>query len=537
MYPNLRFCGAGAALIVFALASTAWAHEVTYLGTVVAVEAIRVRVKTSDPETKREQTVWFVINKDTKVKRGEKFVSYADAAIMKGERIAVIVDHDAKTKMLAVEIRLADMDVAMAVMRNPPPASGAQAPSAPAMPAGHEMAGGQQMPGMNMGTEASGWHFRRDGVLYGLFNHQGGPRGGDEFVAPNWWMGMLMREKGSQQFGLNAMLSLDPATVGKSGYGEIFQVGEALDGKPLIDRQHPHDFFTQLVASWRTTLGEKTMLTFAGGPVGEPTLGPVAFVHRASAAGLVLAPLGHHTFDSTHISFGVATAALERGRWTFEGSAFNGREPDEDRWDFDFGAMDSVAGRVWFRPTEDWEIQVSSGHLREPEELEVGDVQRTTGSASWFRKQDTGFKAVTVGYGVNAAHGERRHGLFGEFTLEREANSVFGRAEFQQVETSLLLTDTIPSPSQPGETPRTVAAITVGGARRLLTWRGFEGALGAQLTFYGVPEPLKVTHGAHPVSFQAFFRLRLPAGNMGRMWNMRMSEGHKMEMDHGGGRQ
>jgi hypothetical protein len=51
------------------------------------------------------------------------------------------------------------------------------------------------------------------------------------------------------------------------------------------------------------------------------------------------------------------------------------------------------------------------------------------------------------------------------------------------------------------------------------------------LTFYGVPEPLKPTHGDHPVSFQVFFRLRTPAP-MGRMWNMRMSQpmSHEMQM-------
>ena len=206
--------------------------------------------------------------------------------------------------------------------------------------------------------QSAGWRLMQDGVVFGLFNHQGGPRGGDEFVVPNWWMGVWTRDSGPNQFGLNAMVSLDPATVGKSGYGEIFQVGEALDGKPLIDRQHPHDFFMQLAASWKRSIGDRTFLTIAGGPSGEPTLGPVAFIHRASAAGLVMAPLGHHTFDSTHVSFGVVTAALERGRWVFEGSVFNGREPDDERWDFDFGALDSFAGRVWFRPSEAWEVSV-----------------------------------------------------------------------------------------------------------------------------------------------------------------------------------
>src|SRR6266513_5654406 len=121
---------------------------------------------------------------------------------------------------------------------------------------------------MQMNMEPAGWQFMQDGVLFGVFNHQGGPRGGKEFKAPNWWMGMATRKAGSSQLTLNMMLSLDPATVGKRGYGEIFQAGEAVDGKPLIDRQHPHDLFMQLAASWRVPLSNGTALTIAGGPAG-----------------------------------------------------------------------------------------------------------------------------------------------------------------------------------------------------------------------------------------------------------------------------
>lgn len=506
------------------------AQQVTYLGSVMAVEAGRIHVSTTDPATKQEQHLWFVVDKDTKVRRGDAIVTYEAAKITNGERIAVIVDPASKMKTLAMELRLGDPAAK-------PAATTRQAdkpkPPAPGAHAGHEQAapGQMQMPGMAMGP--TGWHGMQDGVVYALYNRQGGPRGGDEFVVPNWWMGMAMREGARHQLSLNAMLSLDPGTVGKSGYREIFQAGEALDGKPLIDRQHPHDLFMQLAGAWRLTLSDNTALTLSGGPVGEPTLGPVAFMHRASASGLVLAPLGHHTFDSTHISFGVIAASVERGRWVVEGSVFNGREPDQDRWDFDFGPLDSVAGRVWFRPTEEWEFQVSSGRLREPEELTPGDATRTTFSASWLHPREDGLKAMTFGYGVNAAHGERRSGVFGEFTLERGANSVSTRVDVQQVETTTLLTGAIPEEGHE-EPQATVAAITLGGARRLATWRGFEGALGAHLTFYGVPAVLQATHGERPISFQVFLRVRLPAGGMGRMWNMRMSQTHRMNSDHSG---
>ena len=84
----------------------------------------------------------------------------------------------------------------------------------------------------------------QDGVLFTEFNHQSGARGGNEIVAPNWWMGMASRTTARGELTFTGMLSLDPATVGKDGYRELFQAGEALNGRPLIDRQHPHDLFS-----------------------------------------------------------------------------------------------------------------------------------------------------------------------------------------------------------------------------------------------------------------------------------------------------
>jgi hypothetical protein len=184
------------------------------------------------------------------------------------------------------------------------------------------------------------------------------------------------------------------------------------------------------------------------------------------------------------------------------------------------------------RPTDQWLFQVSSGKLVEPEQLEEGDVIRTTASASWFRQGSKGLQAVTAGYGVNAAHDQHRHGVFGEFTFERRPYSFSGRVDLQQVETSVLLTGEIPHDDHAREPARTVTAVTLGGTRRVATWRGFEGDVGTHVTFHAVPEILQPTHGSSPVSFQLFFRLRLPTGGSERMWNMRMSGIHQMTMDH-----
>lgn len=368
-----------------------------------------------------------------------------------------------------------------------------------------------------------GWQWMQDGIVFAEFNHQGGPRGGNEFVAPNWWMGMATRSTSHGQFTFTSMLSLDPATVGKDGYRELFQVGEALNGLPLIDRQHPHDFFSQLAAVWRLPINGSTGLTIAGGPAGEPALGPVAFMHRASAADNPTAPLSHHTFDSTHISFGVVTLAVDHGPWVIEGSVFNGREPDENRWDFDFGHLDSISGRIWFRPNAEWEFQASTGHLKDPEQLEPGNVERSTVSASWTQRNASDISSVTIGYGRNDTDHLARSAVFLEGASHMGPNTIYGRVEGLQVETALLLTDrVIEGPAADIKDP--VFAFTVGGVHDVLHRRGFDGGFGADITWYGVPASLQPAYGTHPVSFHVFFRLRPPAGSMGRMWNMRMSQ-------------
>ena len=212
----------------------------------------------------------------------------------------------------------------------------AAAQEAPGAPVDHT-----QHVNMAMGT---GWQWMQDGVAFPGFNFQSGPRGGDEFAVPHWFMGMASRNTPRGLFTLTGMFSLEEGVHDKDGYRELFQSGETLDGAPLIDHQHPHDLFMQLAAAWRIPFSARTGLTIAGGPSGEPALGPVAFMHRPSAAEIPFAPLGHHTLDSTHVAFGVVTAAVDLGPWTAEASVFNGREPDENRWDFDFGRLDSSLG-------------------------------------------------------------------------------------------------------------------------------------------------------------------------------------------------
>jgi len=373
-------------------------------------------------------------------------------------------------------------------------------------------------------AEPPKWEFMQDGLLVGMFNHQGGPRGDTEFRAQNWWMGMLHRDLRKGTLTLTGMFSLDPATVGKAGYAELFQVGESLRGEPLVDRQHPHDLIMQLGAAWRVPLNARTGLTISGAPIGEPALGPVAFMHRPSAAENPASPLGHHTLDSTHISMGVINAAVDRGPVAIEASLFNAREPDDDRWDvIDPGPLDSWSARLWVYPAPEWAIQISHGFLKEPEELEPGNVRRTTASASWFRDQGPRQRAVTVAFGRNdTSHGDFQAWL-GEINERRGDNVFYARLETLNVEIGSLL-HAAGGEHDDDEGRNRVTALTLGAVRDVLRPRGFEIGLGADVTLYGVPEPLERTHGSRPVSFHVFLRVRPPASPMGRMWNMIMTQ-------------
>lgn len=254
------------------------------------------------------------------------------------------------------------------------------------------------------------WHMRARGWTLGLhenlfigYDDMSTRRGSNNLLSINWVMGMASHPIGTGDITFRAMLSGEPATVGDAGYPLLLQTGEAFEGEPLHDRQHPHDLFMEIAARYRHPLDDQLAIEVYAAPVGEPALGPPAYPHRFTAMADPLAPLGHHWFDSTHITFGVVTAGIYTRTVKLEGSWFNGREPDEDRWDFDFRELDSGSVRLSVNPTPDLSAQVSWGRLASPEVLEPDvSVQRTTASVIWSSRLDEGSDgAVTAGLAQN----------------------------------------------------------------------------------------------------------------------------------------
>jgi hypothetical protein len=177
-------------------------------------------------------------------------------------------------------------------------------------------------------------------------------------------MAMLNAEKqtGWGKVQLKSMLSLEPLMKNR-GYPNLFASGETAGGEALVDRQHPHDLFMELAARVDFNVGADSSVFLYGGPVGEPALGPSAFMHRVSARYNPEAPITHHWFDSGHITYGVATAGYASRQFQIEGSIFTGQEPDEDRWDIEKPRFDSWSVRATWNPTPYWAVQASTGRL------------------------------------------------------------------------------------------------------------------------------------------------------------------------------
>jgi hypothetical protein len=285
---------------------------------------------------------------------------------------------------------------------------------------------------------AGEWMFMIHGNAYLIYDTQdfadAGERGGSKTISTNMFMLMGQRPLGPGTFGVRAMLSLEPATVGKTGYPLLFQTGETADNvSPLIDRQHPHDLFMELAATYSfPTAPGQSAFVYLGMP-GEPALGPATFMHRFSGMDNPEAPISHHWLDSTHITFGVATVGYVWNQFKLEGSIFTGREPDEMRWDFDPPKMDSQSVRLTWNPAPEWSAQVSYGHINSPEQLEPDvDQNRMTASVSYSRPVGAhDFWATTLAWGQNDLDpGGTTNAFLLESTLKlANTHTLFGRYE------------------------------------------------------------------------------------------------------------
>ena len=261
-----------------------------------------------------------------------------------------------------------------------------------------------------------------------------GARGDARFMSTNWVMAKASHDLGPGEIGARAMLSAEPLTVGLQGYPLIFQTGDTARGKTLHDHQHPHELFVELAAMYTVPLSDDVGIELYVAPAGEPALGPTTVMHRLSSMPDPLIPIGHDWEDSTHISFGVITAAVFSKTLKLDASWFNGREGDENRYDLDLRVPDSVSVRLTWNPTSAWSAQASYGYLASPEAQEPNvSVNRLTASATYDAANVVGANvATTFIAGTNI---ENTGQVTPAFALENAwdidgHNQLFGRLEY-----------------------------------------------------------------------------------------------------------
>jgi hypothetical protein len=340
-----------------------------------------------------------------------------------------------------------------------------------------------------------GWTAMAHGSISFVLDAQSGPRGATEPKLINWGMGSLAHDVAGGLLELRVMLSAEPATVGAGGYPLLLQSGESNNGVALHDRQHPHDLFMETALLYDRAITRTAAVSVYLAPAGEPALGPPAYPHRPSAAWDPLAPIGHHWQDGTHVTYGVATAGLYTRSIKLEASLFNGREPDEDRTDFDFHGrrLDSYAGRAIVNPAPGVSVSAWYGYLKSPEALEPGTSLHRLGVALLATGSDGNRRwSGAAVYGANIATGASRWSnsalLEGSVDLDR-ANTVFGRVEYVQKSSLDLALPSTAAVYDLGE-------VSVGYARTLGALAGMVVGVGARGTVNVVPPALRHAYGS-----------------------------------------
>jgi hypothetical protein len=399
----------------------------------------------------------------------------------------------------------------------------------------------QSMPGMNMGATLSsmpsfhassgtawqpasvpetmwmispdGWQLMFHGVIFITYNHQGGPRGEGKAESTNYFMFMEQHRLWSGTLLLRQMFSAESLTSPHPGFPELFQTGETYHGEPLVDHQHPHNVFAELAALYTLPLNDKVSWLLYGGPSAEPALGPVTYMHRQSASEDPEAPLGHHLQDSTHTSFGVVTTGFifnlsKLAVFKLEGSAFNGHEPNEERWSIQLAPLDSWSFRASAAPTRNWTAQYSFGHLIHPEALDANNELRQSASVEYNRplsggKLGNGNWATSLIWGRK--HKQLEDTTQNSYLLESTLNFLTRNYAYTRLE--LVDKDEL-FPEDPTHPSYRIGAYTFGGVRDLVHSEHWQVGLGGDVTFYSKPAALDPVYGNNPVSFHAFFRIR-----------------------------
>jgi len=364
----------------------------------------------------------------------------------------------------------------------------------------------ESTPMEGLGWELGDWSMMTHGNINLIYDNQGGKRGDTKTFASSMLMVQGSKELGEGVINLKGMFSLDPL-MGKSGYPLLFQTGETANGQNrLIDKQHPHNLFMELASTYSYPVTNTNSAFLYVGLVGEPAVGPTAFMDRLSGNQNPEAPISHHWLDSTHITNGVVTLGYTTRYWKLEGSSFHGREPDQYRYRIELGGFDSYSGRLTLNPNKDVSLQVSAAHINSPETLEPTiNVDRITTSITFNKVINDGLSQTTLAFGRNSPNvGISTNAYLLESSWHwTSSNTVFLRAEKVDKNELFLESDSL------NHTNFNIKKFSLGAVHNFPKNNGFTLGAGMTGSLYSYPGELDQYYGSNPKSVLFFIRANL----------------------------
>ncbi len=352
--------------------------------------------------------------------------------------------------------------------------------------------------------------------VFGVFSVLQGPRGVDQFAAPNMFMLDVGRAITPRQFlNLNLMGTTELWTYPQRGYPQLLQIGEEHSGgQPFVDAQHPHTSpIMGLTLSDTVSLESSRTLRLFFAPRGESTDGPIAYMHRDSARDNPDAPLGHHVGqDVGHISSTVLGAQLDLGPFIFEASAFNGTEPDPTVVDLSLGPINSEALRVTYAIGAGHRVMGSVANVEQTDPQYPGTNSATRLAAALydhFAPGNLGLldHSLIVGSITRHPTDSSLTSFLDEAVLQRDSFDLWGRIEVLQRLASELELPT--SPARAGDVKHWVSALTLGYTHWTSPSRHLQLGLGTSLTMDILPDIWARAYGGRtPVTARLIVQIR-----------------------------
>ena len=341
---------------------------------------------------------------------------------------------------------------------------------------------------------------------FAVYSTTSGPRGRSRVTGPGVWMLMYNKALSPRNMlRVNVMGTAEQLTVGQKGTPQLFQTEN-------LDNMHPHDYL--MAVEFRDVLklgaNDKQELTFLFAPRGAAAIGPVPFMHRASAEGNPDAPLGHGLQDGFHDVSTVVGVAYRNSGTTVEATAFSGHAI---KWPLPLHHIDSYGVRVIQAIDDHVSIGGSYADVLSPDDAggAVHEKFVTVWLATVHKLDGATLKTSVIWGRLRTGQDAALNSFLAEAVYQRDINKLYGRAETLQLKPDQL--DLVPFNGSTDA--KWVKALTVGYERTLIEKGSFSLFAGGSFTRDFAPAEFRPDYGSGPQGAKLYFRIKI--GSTSRM--------------------